>query len=374
MPEPTPVLPVTLAPFRIGPDWLALSMSGPVRLLEYTEPQQWIGSRIWIDGRTNTRVMSKVYYLKDHTGRKLMTVAGKPFSRACGPPDWMLVQFANETLHTGEFVELYQTLRSMGFMYRGVARLDLAADGLEDADGDFNRLVEMEQQGQAQYYGKLHWTPRKEGRTTTKGAALGSPSSNKWFRVYDKSRELKSAQGRHKAAYIRAAWSAALGFDPMDEGRTVQRFEFRTKGKEIRRYYPEESTSNQDRAEAFIGKLFNQDYCSDMFASMASRCYDFRTPAERARDAVKLVKWDFSATHTGTLVIAEREPRKLAITEQMMKTTIKGNYWTGRITNDPQWIDRAREQAVISGLAKWYDGATGRWDIELNAIMRACGK
>ena len=372
MPVSTPVLPTTLAPFRIGPDWLALSMAGPVRLLEYLEPQPWIGNRIWIDSGHNTRVMSRVFYLKDAQGRKLMTVAGKPFSRAVGPPDWMLVQFENETLHTGEFVELFTTLRSMGFTYKGITRLDLAADGLEDNGGDFNSLIQQEQDGKAQYWGKLHWTPRKEGRTTTRGAMLGSPASNKWFRVYDKTRELKSAGGQHKAAYIRAAWEASLGFDPVDEGRVVQRFEFRTKGREVRRYFREEHTSDQGEAERFIGNLFDQGYCTDIFASMAARCFDFRTIAERSRDATPLVRWDFGAVADGPLRIEPREPRKLAITDRLLKTTIKGNYWTGRITNDPEWIERADAMARAQGLGQWFDATRGKWEKELRAIIQAC--
>lgn len=371
MPDATPVLPTTLAPFRIGPDWLALSMSGPVRLLEYVEPQQWIGGRVWIDAGINTRVMSKVFYLLDSNARKLLTVAGKPFSRAVGPPDWMLVQFANETLHTGEHIEIYQTLRSMGFLYKSIARLDLAADGLEDAGGNFNALIEQEQHGSAQYYGKLHWTPRKEGRTTTRGAMLGSPASNKWFRVYDKTRELKSAGGQHKAAYIRAAWEAALGFDPVDEGRTVQRFEFRTKGREVRRYFKEESTSDQGRAEQLIIDLFDQGYCASVFASMAAKCYDFRTPAARARDARKLVQWDFGALTPGPLRIEPREPRKMAITDTALKQTCKGLFRTSYITADRVWMDKAREYAAVNGLGGWLERMSPKWEKELQAIMRA---
>lgn len=371
MPERAPVLPTTLAPFRIGPDWIALSMSGPVRLLEYVDPQPWIGNRIWIDSGHNTRVMRKVFYLKNAKGEKLLTVAGKPFSNAVGPADWMLVQFANVTLHTGEFREIYQTLRSMGFCYKGITRLDLAADGIEDAGGDFNALIQQEQDGRAQFYGKLYWTPRKEGRTTVRGAMLGSPASNKWFRVYDKTREIKSAGGQHKAAYIRAAWQAALGFDPVDEGRTVQRFEFRTKGREIRRYFREESTDDQDKAEKLMFNLFEQGYCTSVFASMAAKCYDFRTPADRARDAVPLVQWDFGAVADGPLRIEPREPRKMAITDRLLKTTIKGNYWTGMVTGNDAWITDAEQMAGMQGLSSWFRNSRTKWDKELQAIIAA---
>lgn len=370
MPDPTPVLPMTLAPFRIGPDWLTLSMTGPPSIFNFDRPKEWIGGRVWIDSGKRTSVMGKLFYLMTTGGEKLMTVAGQPNKGMGRAPDWMLVQFANVTLHTGEFIELYDTLRQMGFRYLAVTRLDIAADGLEDAGGNFTAPLNWENDGSAQYYGKLHWQPRKEGRHTVKGAALGSPASNKWFRVYDKTRELKTAAARHKAAHIRAAWTDALGFDPMDEGRTVQRFEFRTKGREIRRYFKEESTTDQDAAADFIGRLNDPTYLSSVFASMAAKCYDFRTPAERARDAVPLVAWDFGAVvGTAPLRIEQREPRKMAITDTALKQTAKGLWRIAYTTADEQWMDKAEQIARTNGLGAWFRKSVPHWERELRGIM-----
>lgn len=365
------LLPTKLAPFRIGPDWLALSMSGPVSLLNYDEPADWIGGRLWTPTDIRTRVMQRVFYLTDSNGRKLLTVAGKPYSRAVGPPDWMQVQFANETLHTGEFIEIYQTLRSMGFRYMGITRLDLAADGIVGNGGDFNEPLQRAFDGQVEYFGKMHWQPRYEGRKRVNGAALGSPASNKWFRVYDKTRELKTAAAAHKAPYIRAAWEAALGFDPVLEGMTVSRFEFRTKGREVTRYFKEAHSSSQARCDKFVESLYDQNHCADVFASMAAKVYDFRTPAERARDAQRMVEWDFGPVRTGELKIVPREPRTLALSAQAMKTTIKGLWQTAYVTNDTAWIEKAEQMAYVQGLSEWMGRVTPRWEKELQAIMEA---
>lgn len=319
-------------------------------------------------------MMGKLFYLLASDGTKLMTVAGEPNKGMGRSPDWMVVQFANETLHTGEFVELYQTLRSMGFLYLGVTQLHIAADGLEDAGGDFCKPLNWENDGVAEYYGKLHWQPRKEGRRKVKGAALGSPASNKWFRVYDKTRELKTAAARHKSGYIRAAWEASLGFDPVLEQRTVQRFEFRTKGKEIRRYFPEEATRNQRDAEHFIESLYDQNYLSDVFASMATQCYDFRTPAIRARDATKLVHWDFGAVKSGELRIETRDPRKYALSDSAMKQTIKGLWRIAYVTNDDLWKSKAEDLAESCGMSKWMQKSMVLWAKELQLIVEAARK
>lgn len=366
-----PVLrPTVLAPFRIGPDWLALSMRGPASLLHIPEPHPWIGGRTWVPTKHRTRVMSRVYYLLGRGGKKLMTVAGIPFSAAIGPPDWMQVQFENETLHTGEFVELYDTLRRMGFEYIGITRLDLAADGIEGNGGDFNEPLQRAFDGQAEYYGKMHWQPRYEGRKRVNGAALGTPASNKWFRVYDKTRELKTAGAAHKAKYIRAAWEATLGFDPALEGMTVNRFEFRTKGKEIRRYITEARTDDEADAAKFIESLLDQNTCADIFASMAARVYDFRTPAERARDAHKLVQWDFSAVREGQIHLTEREKRTLALSMQSIKTTCKTLWRTAYITQDHEWLAKAERIAQVEGLGRWIAASIPYWEKELQAIMQ----
>lgn len=376
MPGNTPVLsaPITLTPFRIGPDWITLSMSGPPSLLSFTDPTPWVGNRVWVNSGKRTQMMGRLFYLLNADGEKLLTVAGWPNKAMGRAPDWMQVQFANVTLHTGEFVELYDTLRSMGFRYLGVSRLDIAADGIEDAGGDFNAPLQWEMEGAAQYYGRLHWQPRREGRTTVKGAALGAPSSNKWFRVYDKTRELKTAAAKGKAGYIRAAWTAALGFDPMDEGRTVQRFEFRTRGREIRRYFAEESTRDQDKAQQFVASLFDQSYLADVFASMAATCYDFRTPAQRARDARRLVQWDFGAVKSGDLKIAPREPKKMAITDNALKITIKGMWRIAYANADVVWMDKAQEMAAQFALIHWFNGSRPAWEKELRAIMEAAAR
>lgn len=363
--------PITLTPFRIGPDWISLSMSGPPSILRFEDPTEWIGNRVWINSGKRTAMMGKLFYLLASDGTKLMTVSGEPNKGLGRAPDWMIVQFANETLHTGEFVELYQTLRSMGFLYLGVTQLHIAADGLEDSGGDFNAPLNWENEGIAEYYGKLHWQPRKEGRRKVKGAALGSPSSNKWFRVYDKTRELKTAAARHKSGYIRAAWAASLGFDPVLEQRTVQRFEFRTKGKEIRRYFPEEATRNQRDAEHFIESLYDQNYLSDVFASMATQCYDFRTPAIRARDATKLVHWDFGAVKSGDLRIEPRDPRKYALSDSAMKQTIKGLWRIAYVTNDDMWKSKAEDLAESCGMSRWMQKSMLAWSKELALIVEA---
>lgn len=362
-------LPTTLSPFRIGPDWLTLSMSGPPSILDYSEPQPWIGGRWWSDSGVRTRVMSKVYYLTNPAGEKLLTVAGWPFSRAVGPVDWMLVQFANRTLHTGEFIELYQTLRSMGFVYKSTARLDLAADALEDTGGNYLEPIQQVWNGAADYYGKGGWRCDLKGRRSINYASLGSRAGNKYLRVYNKTRELKTAAGAHKADYIRAAWEACLGFDPVHEERTVNRLEIQTKGRELRRYFPEESPTDPKDADKWIEKLGDRAKVTDIYASLVVRMFDFRTRAYRARDAVPLVHWDFAAV-SENVTVEKRETRTLALTDQAIKCTLQTWWMIAIIEGDERKKAEVMRVAEAAGLTRWLDSSIPRWQKKLDKVWR----
>lgn len=315
--------------------------------------------------------MSRIFYLVTPNGQKLVTVSGKPFNNQIGPPDWMLVQFENQTLYTGEWVHLYKTLRSMGFVYKAIAQIDLAADGLIGHGGDYLEPMQQVWDGKAQFYGRVNWLPRLKGRKTVYGAELGSRASNKFWRVYNKTRELKTAQSAHKAEYIRAAWAASLGFDPVTEGLEVNRCECKLKGREIRRYFSEEKESAKPGNDSWVTALANPQKCVDLFASMAARTLDFRTPAERARDAISLVQWDWGLWSEG-LDLREREKRTLAIAEQSVKITIKNLWRVSYTLCDSTWMQKAADFAAASNLSRWFESRQPDWEKELIQIGE-CG-
>lgn len=357
-PLPSTPEPVRLVPFRIGLDWLTLSMRGPVSLLEIAHPRPWRGGRgqryVWIPTNLRTTVFDKVYHLATDRGEKLLTVSGGARSNATGqPPDWMHVQFANRTLYTGEFLELYGQLRAMGFVYLSVARMDIAADGLAGNGGDFMAPIQATWNGGYEYFGKAHWRPRFERKRVT-GAELGTRASNKFLRCYDKTKELKQAHAAAKRGYIQAAWAASLGESPEGMGATVNRLELQVKGKEVRRYFPEE------RGKDFVETLGDHRQLVDMYASMVPKVFDFRYAAKRARDAAPGIVWDFGAVTEG-LDVRDREPKSVEMSPHTVKVMVGKLFVLAYVTGDKSWRDKADELAHASGLYDWMVDAMPRW-------------
>jgi hypothetical protein len=348
----------TLCPFRIGLDWLSISVTGPTRLLHYDRPQRWRARwgevLYWVPMGKRTAVFDAIYTLQDDRGEKLLTVTGLPRAGMfSGRPDWMQIQFSNRTLYSGEFVRLWDQMREMGFLYMSISRMDIAADGIAGNGGDFLEPIQRTWGGGVDYYGKAGWTPRFQRKTVT-GAELGSRASNKFLRCYNKTRELKQAHNVAKRAYIEQAWSDALGESPHDNGREVNRLELQVKGTEVRRYFAQEGTPG------FVASLADGAALVDMFASMVPKVFDFRIPAERARDAVPVVAWDFGAVSTSVFT-GERAKKTVAMSPHTLKILIRQMFVLGVATGDQSWRVKADELAHAGNLHHWMTDAVKRW-------------
>jgi hypothetical protein len=301
-----------------------------------------------------TAVFDAIYTLQDDRGEKLLTVTGLPRAGMfSGRPDWMQIQFSNRTLYSGEFVRLWDQMREMGFLYMSISRMDIAADGIAGNGGDFLEPIQRTWGGGVDYYGKAGWTPRFQRKTVT-GAELGSRASNKFLRCYNKTRELKQAHNVAKRAYIEQAWSDALGESPHDNGREVNRLELQVKGTEVRRYFAQEGTPG------FVASLADGAALVDMFASMVPKVFDFRIPAERARDAVPVVAWDFGAVSTSVFT-GERAKKTVAMSPHTLKILIRQMFVLGVATGDQSWRVKADELAHAGNLHHWMTDAVKRW-------------
>lgn len=352
------------APCRIGFASLPWASLVPVRW-DYEldpDPGAW---RAYLIQPTDIRTaqFACVAYLTDLSGEKVATIWSAPHNPLLHGAEWMQVQFANATLYSGEWVHLFRMFRAIGCTYRAVSRVDIACDGIEGDGGDWPKVLTMAAQGAARYYGKADWLTRgTRGRVI--GGEFGSRRSNKFVRAYRKKREMKS---KGLKPYIAAAWERAFGFDAWaDPAIEVNRFEVSLKGKEIRRYFPAERTADWVEGLHGIGQRV------DVFASMAPSLFDFRTDATRARDAVPVCRWDWSAVHADP-TLAPRAPRRLALSDHTLKTGLRSLWHLAHVTGDAAGFDACERMARAGGptIADWYERKRFQWIREFGRLEAA---
>jgi hypothetical protein len=361
--------PVVLAPFAVALDWLTLDMrsTGPntfVRVEPWTFTSEELApGRVFVLRPTphRTSVFRTVAIIEDNTGEKLATITSDPHTTVIGPDTWFQVQFANVTLYSGEWVALFRILRyAWGCTFNAVSRVDIATDGLQGDGGDWTKVIQRSWTGEARYYGKSDWRPRFK-RANVEGAEFGTRASNKFIRAYCKSREMKAVQ---RKAHIESLWTLRLGRNPMHTGEEVNRLEVQCKGREIRRYWPRENDA------LWVEGLATGDRLVDMFASMVPTMFDFRIPAERARDAESIVSWDWSRLRDGVAHQVDRAARNFEMSDHQVKVALKAMWRVGYVTCDGTAQDMARQFAGAVGphMVEWYERQRVTWIRELNRL------
>lgn len=363
-----------LRPFASYIDWLTLNMRAPASLWATNKARPWRFDRQHLDERAlwlvptehSTAHFGRVFYLEDATGAKLVTFVAVPHSEAIHHPEDCQVQFENSTLYGGLWWSLYDMLRRAGFEYRGISRLDIAADGLAGHGGDYQSVLDRAIfTGEGRYYGKGKWQPTFFRRKVDQ-FLLGTNASDKRVKCYDKTRELKTRGGAKD--YIADAWNARLGFDPYRDGQRVNRLELRVKGKELRDYFPRE------RSGGILEDIRSADHRGDILKSMVPSLFDFRTHAGRARDAVPLAVFDWSElTRTGNEAF-ERRKKTLALSAHSVKVTIRTLYMVHLKTGDADTLRECVKMAHGGGayLHAWWEAARARWvKVHANLINRS---
>lgn len=361
------VEPVTLRPGAVLLDWLTLNLRAPDpgpwgHPWTSPRPQRWVYDLdvspdywcVYLAEPTDivTAQFRRVTYITRPDGTKAATVWSDPHNGALSDPRWVQVQFANDALHTGEWVALFRMFRAYGCELRGVSRVDISADGIEGQGGEFPRVVQGAIDGRWRYYGHGSWRPELF-RSKVTGFNFGTRGSNKYVRAYRKAREMK-----HKGVkpWVVDAWARAWGFDVYAAGMEVNRMEVQTKAKELRRYFPA-----CDSVE-WVEGLNDEQRRVDVFASMAPGIFDFRTHAKRARDAEPVVRWDWSGV-AQDVQTATRAQRTHGFTDHTIKTNLRAMWQVATGTSCSTTHEAARAFARSCGAAweEWYERKRYEW-------------
>lgn len=363
--------PIVLAPGMVSLDWLTLNMREPeARASELpwrsVNPRKWIdgenfagqlvGRREYITQATDLRTaqFAHIAYINDDMGEKMATVSFAPHNLKIAAPEWIQVQFSNVALYTGEWWVLAQMFLAIGCRHDSISRVDIAVDGLAGDGGDFPDVVQLANRGEARYYGKADWLQRSQ-RSRVIGAEFGSRASNKFVRAYRKKREMKA---KGEKVHITKAWERAFGFDVWAHPKAeVNRFEVQLRGKEVRRYFPDESDP------AWVLGLAHTGQQLDVFASMAPGIFDFRTVADRARDAQPVCVWDFSRIDAGGADVSFRAERNVSLSDHTIKVGLRSMFMVASTMCDPVGLEMCERYAEASGarFVEWFERKRMEW-------------
>lgn len=358
--------PTILAPFFVACDWLTLNLEGPwARMPRAEERRAWetdIGILYYQTKPGQTPTHLRIDVVTDANEQRLATIQSVPYGLHAYDEHWVRVQFDNNTLpgYHGGWADVYRILRMQGHEYRDIGQIDLAADAIEDDGGDYMSVVQRAFHGEGRYYGKGKWQlSMPEGRRSKgmkpDGAILGRRANDKFLRCYCKSQELKSKRKDPKP-WIPEAWCGALGGEVLDTTRRVNRLEGSLKCQEVKRYWP------QSVDESFLHKLGDQLFRRDMFASAAPTLFDFRSYAERARDAEPLAVWDWSRIG-GDVQLSRRAARNYSISDQRLKLGIHVLWEMALAMSAPQVLEQAVEMARSAGphIVQWMERQIPHW-------------
>lgn len=367
-----------MSPFLVSLDWLTLNMDVPPHRpgdplpWEPLEPRRWWremnSERVyWTEPTTHrTAQFNRVTYVNDEQKRKVMTVWHQPHDCRLHSDSWIQVQFANHTFATGEWATLLRMLADHGCTLRGISRVDISCDGLEGDGGDFPQVIELQRNGNVRYYGKCDWLVRSS-RGKVVGGEFGHRASNKFIRAYRKKREMKSKGIKE---HIVKQWRDALGYDPMERPGEVNRFEVQLKGKEVRRYFPEERGPG---ALDFVLGLADVGHRVEVFNSMAVDMFDFRTRATRARDARPVSRWNWQRVVDVEPDKKYRAQRNIAVTDHTIKTGLRAMFHLATVTADLNVMELAKRQAVAAGpnYVDWFERKRIAWTKEYGRLIAA---
>lgn len=349
-------------------DWLTLSMDSPIpNPFDRAEPFSFISPRDRTDGfwtqprQYGTPAFHRCVDILDTARRKVMTVSFMP-RQASRSKGWCHVQFANETLYTGDWVKLFWMLRGFGFTYSSISQVDIAADGIEGEGGDFMSVVDARMKGEVKYYGKGDWSPYME-RDNLNGFRIGTRISDKYVRCYNKTKELKR---RGRKEWIENSWAQARDGECVSGDTQVQRFEASLKGKGIRRY-----VGHREGDEGWITSLANVQTRLSLFSSMAQSVFDFRIPAERARDAKPIVAWDFSKVFHGALTIDVRAPRNHILRQDEVRKGLRFLFLMALGMSRPELMEvaEATAKAESQDTMEWFQRKRFQWFKQYGKII-----
>ena len=186
-------------------------------------------------------------------------------------PATVIIKFINKLLYSPTlFTTVDNVLNSLGLEYKGLTRLDIAADfnsfknGLHP-ENLIGKMMNMKIRKVGYTKGKVHF--EQSDRMKFETLKFGSGSSPISCYLYNKSKELKDVKMK---PYIVDTWKAS----GIDIGKDVWRLEFAIKGNNL--FLKELGTGENIRVD--IWNIRNPEFLKTLFYSLQTSYFRFKIP------------------------------------------------------------------------------------------------
>ena len=186
-------------------------------------------------------------------------------------PNTVIIKFINRQLYSPTlFTKVDNVLNSLHLEYKGITRLDIAADVNKFKNGLMpenliSKFMKMEVRKIGYTKGKVHF--EQSSRMKFETLKFGSGTSPISCYLYNKTKELKDVKMK---PYIMDAWKAS----GLDTESDVWRLEFSIKGNNL--FLKELSTGENIRVDIY--NIRNPDFLRSLFYSLQFSYFRFKLP------------------------------------------------------------------------------------------------
>ncbi len=240
-------------------------------------------------------------------------------------------------------------LDSIGIEKYNVSRLDIAIDGagfINDYEGLVARKYDK--------VGRAKMTTMHEANGDVEGFYIGSRSSVKFIRCYDKTKELKANEGK---GYIKQWWQK----NNLQVSQRVERLELSIKRGAIKLI-----------KDFDYSKLENSAYLAGVMKGLFNGLYQFREKKNKDSNVSRLKKydavdWSYFDANDVDRVSKTNKPNVIWAAQQTISFTMRESYAGLETKGEDLWdsaYKRSFDLAVKYGILDWFKSKLNKWKKE----------
>lgn len=294
-------------------------------------------------------------------GHKIGVCLANSSNEKTMPLNDVQIKIENNRLYENNWLEsLQQVAYDLGATFHNFTRLDIAVDGVDYFTPHKQMLKgELLLVGRASvndYYIRKKGSPNR----VINGFYIGSRSSTKYFKIYNKTNELN----RSNKTYIQKFWKE----NNINTDKDVQRIELTMRNDECKKYKIVNEETQETESEIDWQRLNDTSHLASIFRSSMSKFAEYRIKTDGKNISrmpkVELINWD----DLGGVTLAKNST--IASTEVWSaKITCKKLFEINYITNDQQYYDIAFEIAINTDVVDWFTKMQPLWikDMEYKA-------